>query len=330
MRRRAGLIIALCILASGCARRPAFEIAEVVSVDTAGWAHDVAVDRDALYVSDRQGGFLVFRRPWDWSRPGIFKPVEDVISLAPNDGAPVLASRFEGLVRVSADGNVRAKYSNGDIANAVATRGDLAFAAYGLHGLVIGRLEQEAIRVVAQLPTPGWSHDVKLSREQALMADWQYGLRVVDVRDAEHPSEVGTLATPATTIAVSIRDSGGRRFAAIAEGHAGISIAELDDSGHPRLLGRNGLGLKVTDSPHPESGGWAHGIAWSTRHVYVANWKRGLAVLDVEDMGNPTLVREIPTQGTALGVKTELQTDGRWLVFLADGEAGLKVYRVRE
>jgi len=330
MRRISVLILALLIPASACARRHAFEILEIAAVDTAGWAHDIALDRDALYVSDRQGGFLVFRRPWDWSRPAVFRPVEDVISLAPNDGTPVLASRFEGLVRVSADGKAVGKYSSGDIANAVATRGDYAFAAYGLHGLVIARLARDAIQVVAELSTPGWSHDVKLSRDQAFLADWQYGLRVVDIRDPEHPSEVGALATPATTIAVSIRESGEKRFAALAEGHGGVSIAELDDAGHPRLLGRNGLGLRATDAPHPETGGWAHGVAWSGRHIFVADWKRGLAVLDAEDAGNPTVVRELPVQGTALGVKTELQPDGSWLVFLADGEAGIKVYRVRE
>ncbi len=311
-------------------RKPAVEVQEIAAVDTSGWAHDVELDRDALYVSDRQGGFLVFRRPWDWKQSNIFKPVEDVISLAPNSGAPVLASRFEGLVWVSGTGGVLARYSNGDIANSVVTRGDLAFAAYGLHGLVVARLTQGALRPLAQLSTLGWSHDVKLSRGQVFLADWQYGLRVVDVREPEHPSEITHLPTPATTIAVSIREDGRRRLAALAEGHGGISIAELDDSGRPRLLGRNGLGLRAADPPHPESGGWAHGITWSRTHVFVANWKRGLAVIDVSDMSNPRLVREIQTDGTALGVKAEEQSDGSWLIFLADGEAGIKIYRVRE
>jgi len=321
---------AMAVLVSTCVRRPAFEVQEITSVDTSGWAHDVALDREALYVSDRQGGFLVFRRPWDWKLLKICKPVEDVISLAPNSGSPVLAARFEGLAWVSAAGNVLAKYSNGDIANAVETRGGTAFAAYGLHGLIVAKLSQGALDPVAQLSTPGWSHDVKLSRDQALLADWQYGLRVVDIRNPGHPSEIAHLPTPATTIAVSVRENAGRRFAAIAEGHAGIAIAELDDSGHPRLLGRNGLGLNAADAPHPETGGWAHGVAWSGRHVFAANWKRGLAVIDLQDPGNPRVVREIATNGTALGVKTEKQPDGSWLIFLADGEAGIKVYRVRE
>ncbi len=330
MRRLSRLIFILALAASACARRPDFEIEQIAAVDTAGWAHDAALDSEALYVSDRQGGFVTFRRPWDWNRPVVFKPVTDVISLAPNSGSPILASRFEGLVWVSGDGRILARYSNGDIANAVATRGDVAFAAYGLHGLVTTRLANDAIRLLAELPTAGWSHDVKLSREQAFLADWQYGLRAVDIHDPAHPTEIATLATPATTIAVSIRESGGKRFVAIAQGHGGISIAELDSAGRLQLLGHNGLGLNPADPPHPESGGWAHGVAWSDTYVFVANWKRGLTLLDAADMRNPRVVREIPTDGTSLGVRAERQIDGSWLVFLADGEAGLKVYRFRE
>jgi hypothetical protein len=330
VRYLTGSVLVLLVLACACRRHPTIELSEIAATDTAGWAHDIVLEKDTLYLSDRQGGFLMFQRAPDWSRPRVFHPVTDVISLAPNSGMPVLASRFEGLVLVSADGRVLARYANGDIANAVVTRGDFAFAAYGLHGLVVAKLARDSIHALAELSSPGWSHDVKLSREQAFVADWNYGLRVVDIHDPAHPAETAVLSSPATTIAVSIRESGGNRVAAIADGRAGVALADLDASGHPHLLGRNRLGLNSTDQPHPESGGWAHSVAWSGRHLFVANWKCGLTVLDVADLSNPRVIREIPTNGTALGVKTEEQPDGSWLVFLADGEAGLKVYRFKE
>lgn len=306
------------------------EIREIASTDTVGWAHDVVLEGGRLYLADRQGGYLVFPPSPSWSQPRVFAPVKDVISLAPHGGAPVLAARFEGLVLVSADGRLSDRYEiEGEIANAVVTRDDLAFAAYGLHGLVIARMTNGNIRVVSQLPSPGWSHDVKLSRGQALLADWNYGLRVVDVHDPTRPSEIAALASPATTISVAIRESGGERIAALADGHAGVTLVLLDDSGHPRLLGRNSLGLNTADQPHPESGGWAHGVAWAGDYVLVADWKRGLAVVNAVHPDRPRVVSEIPTNGTALGVKTERQPDGSWLVFLADGEAGLKVYRLK-
>jgi hypothetical protein len=303
---------------------------QVVATDTAGWAHDVTLEKDTLYLADREGGFLMFQRSPDWGRPVVHRPVTDVISLAPNSGAPILAARFEGLVLVTGDGRVLDRYSNGDIANAVATRGDLAFAAYGLHGLVVARLTPLTIHLLADLASPGWAHDVKLSRGQAFVAEWNYGMQVVDIRDPEHPAETGVLPSAATTIAVSIRESGDDRIAAVADGHAGVALADLDASGRPHFLGRNRLGLSPTDQPHPESGGWAHSVAWCGSHIFVANWKRGLTILDATDPRDPRVIREIQTDGTALGVKTEAQTDGSWLVFLADGEAGLKVYRFKE
>lgn len=329
MRPTVWLILGM-LLAPACTLHRSIDIQQIAGTDTAGWAHDVTLESDRLYLSDRQGGYLIFQRSPEWNQPRVYHPVNDVISLAPNSGAPVLASRFEGLVLVSADGRVQARYANGDIANAAVTRGNLAFAAYGLHGLVIARLAKDSIQVLSELPSPGWSHDVKLSREQVLLADWNYGLRVVDIRDPARPLEIAALASAATTIAVSVRESDGRRVAAIADGHAGVALADLDDSGHPRLLGRNGLRLNPADTPHPESGGWAHSVAWGGRYLFVANWKRGLAVLDAGDLHNPRVVREIPTNGTTLGVKTERQPDGNWLVFLADGEAGVKIYRFRE
>ena len=317
------------ILLVACGRRTQPRLEEVASFDTAGWAHDIALSDNELYVSDRQGGFLLFDRSRGWTAPRIAAPVADVISLAPNGGQPLLASRFDGLVLVSRDNNVVARYSNGDIANAVAVRGNLAFAAYGLHGLVIARIKEDGIHVASELPSPGWSHDVKLWQDRALLADWNYGLRVVNIANPERPVEVAVLPTPATTISVSLRDMPAKPMAALAEGHAGIAIVSFDGSGRPSLQGRHSLGLNPRDSPHPETGGWAHGIAWCGDYLFVANWKKGLAVLDVHDVRNPRPVLEHPTKGTSLAVAAEPERDGSILVFLADGEAGLRVIRFR-
>src|SRR4029434_8043329 len=123
--------------------------------------------------------------------PQVFTPVADVISLAPRVDGLLLAARFEGLVQIAPDGAVlgRLAFEN-EIANSVVARGDLAFVAFGLHGLVVAQPGNEGIRQIAGLPSPGWSHDVKLWRDHALLADWNYGLRVVDVRVPEKPVEI--------------------------------------------------------------------------------------------------------------------------------------------
>ena len=286
----------------------------------------MALEGDRVYVSDRQGGYHVYPRAPAAGPLASAAPVKDVISLAPCGGAPLVAARFEGLVRVSPDGLVRARLELGeDIANSVATRGDLAYVAFGLHGLVVARVEPDRLRLVASLASPGWSHDVKLWGERALLADWRYGLRLVDVREPKQPREIAVVPTAATAIAIALGTAGGRPMAAVAEGHAGVSLVDLGDPARPRVAGRASLGLDARDPPHPERGGWAHGVAWAGRYVFVANWKRGLAVVDVADAHAPRVVAERATSGTSLGVAAVPEADASFTVYLADGEAGLRV-----
>jgi hypothetical protein len=298
-------------------------------LETSGWAHDVALEGNRIYVSDRQGGFLIFRRTWNYEKFKSSLTVQDVISLSPNSGNPVLAARFEGLVLVSPSGRIMDRYCNGDIANAVEVRGGFAFAAYGLRGLVVVRLTEGHVRLAAVLPTKGWSHDLRLSGNQALLADWNYGLRVIDIRDPQKPSEIASLPSPATCISLAVKESGGRRMVALAEGHGGIALVGLDSEGRPSLISRNSLGLNLADPIHPETGGWVHGVAWAGRYLFAANWKRGLTVLDTQDAGDPRVLLEVRTAGTALGVKTQREPDGSYLIFLADGESGLRIFRLR-
>jgi hypothetical protein len=324
------LILTGVLLAAGAACRPRASapppLEELAAFDTTGWAHDVRLENGTILVADRQGGVAAFSRN-PLRLLSRIKPVADVISLAPNSGRLLLASRFEGIVLADSAGTALGRHSNGDIANAVAQRRDLAYTAYGQHGLVIARIMDSRLELVSELPTPGWSHDVKLDGNRALLADWDYGLRVVDVGDPTRPVEIGRLPTAATAICVAPGADELTPMAAVAEGHAGVTLAAFDGNGQPRSVGRNTLGLRASDPHHPETGGWAHSIAWSGNYLFVANWKRGLAVLDAADRPNLRTLAEIETPGTALGVVAEAQPDGSHLVFLTDGETGLRLYR---
>jgi hypothetical protein len=152
----------------------------------------------------------------------------------------------------------------------------------------------------------------------------------VDISRPENPAEIASLPGPATTISLAVQESGDRRLIALAEGHGGIALAALDSDGRPHLLSRHFLGLNPADAIHPETGGWVHSVAWAGPYLFAANWKKGLAVLDVHELKSPLLLQEIPTNGTALGVKTSRQSDGSYLVFLAEGESGLRIFRFRD
>jgi hypothetical protein len=324
--RTAALILIVTASIGGCSRPRPPLISEVAVCDTTGWAHDVIVEHDRVFVADRQGGYVVFDRGQSWASPVVHAPVSDVISLAPDGSRPLLASRFEGLVEVSGTGQVLARLSNGDIANAVAVRDDLAFVAYGLHGLVVARVAPERLTEIAGLASPGWAHDVKLRGDYAYVADWNNGLRVIDIRNPARPVEAGVVATQATCISVAFGDPS-RGLLAVAEGHAGVSVISVDAGGRPSRIGHNALGLNPGDIPHPEIGGWAHGAAWAGPFIFVANWRAGLFVLDAHDPARPKVLLRHPTPGTSLAVAAEAQPDGSYTVFLADGESGLRILR---
>jgi hypothetical protein len=325
--RKTWIFLVVPVLLLSCKTRESKGLHEIYRFASSGWTHDVALAGNSIYISDREGGFSVFNRAQDYKRMRHTVPIRDVISLAPNSGMPVLASGIEGLVLLSASGQITGRYVTKSIFNAVEVRENIAFAANGEQGLVIARLTQGQVQKIASLPSRGWSHDLRLSRDQALMADWHCGLRVVDIRDPEKPVELSSLPSPATCISLSVRESGDERMLALAEGNAGITVARLDSKGRLSLIGRNYLGLNPGDPTHPKSGGWVHGVAWAGRYLFAANWRRGLAVLDIQNPQNPKLVLEVPTKETSLAVETEQQADGSYLVFLADGGSGLRIFR---
>lgn len=328
MRARLILLFAIQLTIWACAPHQEIELREISQFKTKGWSHDTALDGKYLYVADREAGFLRFDTQLGYRDPMRGKPARDVISLAANSGTPLLACNKEGFILVSPSGEIRGSYSNGDIANAAEVRGDLAFGAYGMTGMVVMRVARNTVQLVSRVPSSGWSHDLRLSGNQAFLADWK-GLKVIDIRDPEKPLEIAFLPSAAQFISLSIKESAGRRVLAAAEGHAGIALISLDSEGRPSFLGRNYLGLNPKDESHPKSGGWVHSVAWAGRYLFAANWKRGLAVLDVIDPRQPRVVMEYPTSGTSLGVKAAIQSDGSYLVYLADGESGLRVFRFR-
>jgi hypothetical protein len=318
------------MLVAACGQVPDPVLEQIGYYDTAGWSHEIALDGDTVWLSDREGGFLLFERPFGWKPRLQRAPVEDVIALAPCPDGAVLAARFEGLVLVSRDGEVLSRLSIGNIANTVSIRNNLAFAAYGSNGIVIAQIENRSLKEISRLSSPGWSHDVELLGNLAVMADWNFGLRLVDIRNPKAPVQVGVFPTSTTTIAAAVGEMpAGRPIAAVAEGHSGIALVDLSEPTVPKLIARHGLGLNPSDPPHPESGGWAHGIAWSHPYLFVANWKRGLAVLNIADLRKPRLVAEEAFEGTALGIAAQPAPDGSITIYLADGEAGLRILRFR-
>ena len=90
---------------------------------------------------------------------------------------------------------------------------------------------------------------------------------------------------------------------AVPEGHGGVSLIDVSNPAHPALIARASLGRIPKINLIPKSGGWAHGIAWSGQYLFVANWKRGLTVVDVQDLQTPRIAVEYNTGERPLGFR---------------------------
>jgi hypothetical protein len=81
------------------------------------------------------------------------------------------------------------------------------------------------------------------------------GLRVIDVSDPAHPTEVGFYDTPGYARGVAVSGP----YAYVADGGSGLRVIDVSDPAHPTEVG-------FYDTP-----GYAYGVAVSGPYAYVAD-----------------------------------------------------------
>jgi len=175
--------------------------------------------------------------------------------------------------------------------------------------------------------TPGYAYGVAISGKHAYVADYDKGLRVIDISDPAHPYEVGFYDTPGQAWGVAVSGS----YAYVADGNWGLRVIDVSDPAHPTDVGftytpsvacgvavsgtyayvadENGLGvIDVSDPAHPaevgfyDTPGYAYDVAVSGTYAYVADGASGLRVIDVSDPVHPSEVGFYDTPGSAYGV----------------------------
>jgi hypothetical protein len=137
------------------------------------------------------------------------------------------------------------------------------------------------------------------------VADGDKGLRVINVADPAHPTEVGFYDTPGYARGVAVSGS----YAYVADGD-GLRVINVADPAHPTEVG-------FYDTP-----GIAEGVAVSGSYAYVATWD-GLRVINVADPAHPTEVGFYDTPGWAHGVAVS----GSY-AYVANGGGGLVILRM--
>jgi hypothetical protein len=99
------------------------------------------------------------------------------------------------------------------------------------------------------------------------VADYDAGLRLIDVSDAEAPVEVGVYDTPGNARDVAVTTGPGGTYAAVADGSGGLRLIDVSDPEAPVEVGSYDTPAIATD------------VAVSGQYAYVADEQAGLVIL---------------------------------------------------
>ena len=237
----------------------------------------------------------------------------------------------------------------GGVTRAVAVQGNYAYIGEGPRLTVLDISNPALPTVVGKTPLlPDVVRGVAVAGDYAYVADWDAGLRVVDVSDLAHPTEVGYYDTPGSAEDVAV--AGG--YAYVADEDAGLRVIDVGDPAHPTEVGyydtpghawdvvvaghyayvADDDGLRIIDVSDPtmptEAGfhdtPWkAIGVAVTDNYIYVADGYSGLRIIDVS---SPTAPNEIGFYDTP-GYANSVAVDGNY-AYVADGRGGLVILRL--
>lgn len=198
----------------------------------------------------------------------------------------------------------------GGATQAVAVQGDYAYVGVGARLEVLQVSDTKSFHVVGNTsPFPYYVEEVVISGTLAYVAAGGAGLRVVDVSDPAHPTEVG--AWDSLGYAEGVAVAGGTLY--LADGPYGLRTVDVSDPTHPTEVGY------VCDM------NYAFDVVVGGEYAYIAAGGAGLLVADVSDPANPAEVAVLDTPGYAYGVA--IANDA---AFIADGWEGLYIVSVAD
>jgi hypothetical protein len=177
----------------------------------------------------------------------------------------------------------------GGSVHTVAVVGNYAYIGEGPGLTILDISAPNAPSVVGRTEfLPDIVQDVAISGNYAYLADYDSGLRVVDVSDAANPFEVGFYATPDTAYGVAVEGN----YAYVVDGY-GLWVIDISDTANP----------VYSSSWHTI--GNARSVAVAGGYAYVADWWGGLVVIDVSDPASLNEVGFYSTPSYVFGVAVE-------------------------
>jgi hypothetical protein len=169
------------------------------------------------------------------------------------------------------------------------------------------------VRRLGSCDTPGWAQEVAVAGNYAYVADWEGGLRVVNISNPASPFEVGFCDTPENAYTVAVSGN----YAYVADYTPRLRVINITNPAAPVEVGFYDLpagafcvavagdyayvaddiaGLRVVNITNPaapfQAGfcgtpGIAFGVAVAGNYAYVVDWYGGLSVVNITNPAAP-------------------------------------------
>ncbi|MFZ2969753.1 MAG: hypothetical protein WA063_01245 [Minisyncoccia bacterium] len=153
----------------------------------------------------------------------------------------------------------------------------------------------------------GYAEGIYVSGKYAYVADYDYGLQIIDISNPASPTLTGTYNTSGN--AWSVHVSG--KYAYVADGAPGLQIIDISNPASPTLTGT----YNTSGNPYD--------VYVSGKYAYVADYTSGLQIIDISNPASPTLAGTYNTSGYAWGV----YVSGKY-AYVADYDYGLQIINI--
>ncbi len=155
--------------------------------------------------------------------------------------------------------------------------------------------------------TGGHAYGLHVVGDYAYLANYDYGLIIVDVSSPSMPTLAGTYNTPGYAWDVHVSGN----YAYVADYLDGLQIIDVSNPSSPVLVGTY------------DTAGRAYGVFVEGSYAYVADFFDGLKIIDVSTPSAPTLAAGYNTSGNSFDVMVV----GNY-AYVADAGSGLIIFNV--
>ena len=291
-----------------------FELTRVGGHDTPGYAWNVVLSGNYVYVADGQAGLQVFdiTSPTSPTLVGSHDTPGTAFSLAIAGTYAYVADSYGGFhifdISDPTNPTLLGSYDTPGFAYACAIAGDYAYVADGASSFLVIDITDSTNPTLAGSAAIS-SHNVTIAGDYAYVTGQEAGLQVVDISDPTNPTLVGGYDTPGFAYDVAIAGN----YAYVADDTGGLQVIDITNPEFPVFVA------------HGNISGFVDRISLSGDFAYLANQAVGFQVVDISDPTNPTLINSYEELDRCTGLA--IAGDN---AFVTDRDTGLHVIDIAD